>query len=118
MPSERLNVVVTRRLPDAVETRLKELFNVTLRDDDTPMTREELVAAVQTADVLVPCITDKIDAGLIGQAGDRLKLIANFGAGIDHVDVNTARQRGILVSNTPGVVTEDTADMTLALMLS
>jgi len=82
------------------------------------MTREELVAAVQTADVLVPCITDKIDAGLIGQAGDRLKLIANFGAGIDHVDVNTARQRGILVSNTPGVVTEDTADMTLALMLS
>lgn len=118
MPSERLNVVVTRRLPDAVETRLKELFNVTLRDDDTPMTREELVAAVQSADVLVPCITDKIDAGLIGQAGDRLKLIANFGAGIDHVDVNTARQRGILVSNTPGVVTEDTADMTLALMLS
>ena len=118
MRSERLNVVVTRRLPDAVETRLKELFNVTLRDDDTPMTREELVAAVQTADVLVPCITDKIDAGLIGQAGDRLKLIANFGAGIDHVDVNTARQRGILVSNTPGVVTEDTADMTLALMLS
>lgn len=118
MPSERLNVVVTRRLPDAVETRLKELFNVTLRDDDTPMTREELVAAVQTADVLVPCITDKIDAGLIGQAGDRLKLIASFGAGIDHVDVNTARQRGILVSNTPGVVTEDTADMTLALMLS
>jgi len=118
MPSERLNVVVTRRLPDAVETRLKELFNVTLRDDDTPMTREELVAAVQTADVLVPCITDKIDAGLVGQAGDRLKLIANFGAGIDHVDVNTARQRGILVSNTPGVVTEDTADMTLALMLS
>ena len=118
MPSERLNVVVTRRLPDAVETRLKELFNVRLRDDDTPITREELVVAVQTADVLVPCITDKIDAGLIGQAGDRLKLIANFGAGIDHVDVNTARQRGILVSNTPGVVTEDTADMTLALMLS
>ena len=87
MPKERLNVVVTRRLPAAVETRLKELFNVTLRDDDTPMTRQELVDAVRSADVLIPCITDKIDAGLIGQAGERLKLIANFGAGIDHVDV-------------------------------
>ncbi len=118
MPKERLNVVVTRRLPSAVETRLKELFNVTLRDDDTPMTREELVNAVQLADVIIPCITDKIDAGLIGQAGPNLKLIANFGAGIDHVDVNTARQRGILVSNTPDVVTDDTADMTLALMLA
>lgn len=118
MPKERLNVVVTRRLPSAVETRLKELFNVTLRDDDTPMTREDLVNAVQLADVIIPCITDKIDAGLIGQAGPNLKLIANFGAGIDHVDVNTARQRGILVSNTPDVVTDDTADMTLALMLA
>ncbi len=118
MPKERLNVVVTRRLPAAVETRLKELFNVTLRDDDTPMTRQELVDAVRSADVLIPCITDKIDAGLIGQAGERLKLIANFGAGIDHVDVNTARQRGILVSNTPDVVTDDTADMTMALMMA
>ena len=118
MPKERLNVVVTRRLPEAVETRLKELFNVTLRDDDTPMTRQELVDAVRSADVLIPCITDKIDAGLIGQAGERLKLIANFGAGIDHVDVNTARQRGILVSNTPDVVTDDTADMTMALMMA
>jgi len=118
MPKERLNVVVTRRLPAAVETRLKELFNVTLRDDDTPMTRQELVDSVRSADVLIPCITDKIDAGLIGQAGERLKLIANFGAGIDHVDVNTARQRGILVSNTPDVVTDDTADMTMALMMA
>ena len=118
MPKERLNVVVTRRLLAAVETRLKELFNVTLRDDDTPMTRQELVDAVRSADVLIPCITDKIDAGLIGQAGERLKLIANFGAGIDHVDVNTARQRGILVSNTPDVVTDDTADMTMALMMA
>lgn len=118
MPKERLNVVVTRRLPAAVETRLEELFNVTLRDDDTPMTRQELVDAVRSADVLIPCITDKIDAGLIGQAGERLKLIANFGAGIDHVDVNTARQRGILVSNTPDVVTDDTADMTMALMMA
>lgn len=117
MPSKRLSVVVTRRLPEVVETRLSELFDVTLRSDDTPMTRGELVDAVQTADVLVPTVTDQIDAGLIGQAGDRLKLIANYGAGFDHIDVSTARSRGILVSNTPGVVTDDTADMVMALML-
>ena len=117
MSSKRLSVVVTRRLPDAVETRLKELFDVRLRETDIPMTQAELTAAVKDADVLVPTLTDKIDAGLIGQAGDRLRLIANFGAGIDHIDVDTARSRGILVSNTPGVVTEDTADMTLALIL-
>jgi glyoxylate reductase len=118
MPSGRLSVVVTRRLPEPVETRMKELFDVELRDPDTPMTREELVAAMRRADVLVPTITDAIDAGLLGQAGDKLKLIANYGAGVDHIDVATARQRGILVSNTPGVVTEDTADMTIALMLA
>ena len=118
MPRERLSVVVTRRLPDAVETRLKELFDVTLRDDDTPMTRDELIAAVQTADVLVPTVTDAIDAGLIGRASEKLKLIANYGAGVDHIDVATARQRGILVSNTPGVLTDDTADMTMGLILA
>jgi glyoxylate reductase len=115
---ERLSVVVTRRLPEAVETRLSELFDVRLRDDDTPMTRSELVEAVQDADVLVPTVTDTIDAGLIGQAGERLKLIANYGAGVDHIDVETARRRGVLVSNTPGVLTDDTADMTMALILS
>jgi glyoxylate reductase len=118
MPAGRLSVVVTRRLPEPVETRLKELFDVDLRDPDTPMTREELAAAVKRADVLVPTITDQIDAGLLAQAGDKLKLIANYGAGVDHIDVATARQRGILVSNTPGVVTEDTADMTMALILA
>jgi glyoxylate reductase len=118
MPAQRLSVVVTRRLPDAVETRLKELFDVDLRDPDTKMSREELAAAMQRADVLVPCVTDTIDAALIAQAGERLKLIANYGAGVDHIDVATARQRGILVSNTPGVVTDDTADMALALMLA
>jgi glyoxylate reductase len=117
MPSERLSVVVTRRLPEVVETRLMELFDVRLREDDAPMTRAELVEAIQDCDVLVPTLTDDIDAGLIGQAGERLKLIANYGAGFDHIDVNTARQRGILVSNTPGVVTDDTADMTMALIL-
>lgn len=118
MPAQRLSVVVTRRLPEPVETRMKELFNVELRENDKKMTRDELAAAMQRADVLVPCVTDQIDAGLIGQAGDKLKLIANYGAGIDHIDVATARQRGILVSNTPGVVTEDTADMTMALILA
>ena len=118
MPNKRLSVVVTRRLPDVVETRMKELFDVTLRDTDTAMTREELADAMRRADVLVPTITDDIDTSLLGQAGDRLKLIANYGAGVDHIDVHTARQRGILVSNTPGVVTDDTADMTMALMLA
>ena len=118
MPRERLSVVVTRRLPEAVETRLSELFDVRLREDDTPMTRAELVEAVKTADVLVPTLTDNIDAGLIAQASEKLKLIANYGAGVDHIDVATARQRGVLVSNTPGVVTDDTADMTIALILA
>ena len=117
MPGKRLSVVVTRRLPEVVETRLKELFNVTFRDDDTPMTTDELAAAMATADVLVPTITDQIDAALLARAGDKLKLIANYGAGVDHIDVATARQRGIHVSNTPGVVTEDTADMVMALIL-
>jgi glyoxylate reductase len=97
---------------------MTELFNLRLRDDDRPMTRAELVAAMQEADVLVPTVTDEIDAGLIGQAGPKLRLIASYGAGVDHIDVETARRRGILVSNTPGVLTDDTADMTLALMLA
>ncbi|KZX96182.1 MAG: 2-hydroxyacid dehydrogenase [Sulfitobacter sp.] len=118
MSKKRLSVVVTRRLPEAVETRLSELFAVTLREDDRPMTREELGAAMRQADVLVPTITDEIDAPLITQAGERLKLIANYGAGVDHIDVATARQRGVLVSNTPGVLTDDTADMTMALILA
>ncbi|MEZ5777894.1 MAG: D-glycerate dehydrogenase [Paracoccaceae bacterium] len=118
MGSERLSVVVTRRLPDVVETRMKELFNVELRDPDTRMSREELGAAIRRADVLVPCVTDHVDATLLAQAGEKLKLIANYGAGVDHIDVASARQRGVLVSNTPGVVTEDTADMTMALILA
>lgn len=118
MPTKRLSVVVTRRLPEVVETRMKELFDVTLREDDSPMSKHELREAVQSADVLVPTITDEIDAGLLGSAGKQLKLIANYGAGVDHIDVESARRRGILVSNTPGVVAEDTADMVMALMLA
>lgn len=118
MPTGRLSVVVTRRLPEPVETRMKELFDVELRDPDTRMSREELARAMAEADVLVPTITDQIDAGLIAEAGPRLRLIASYGAGFDHIDVISARQRGILVSNTPNVVTEDTADMAMALILA
>ncbi|WP_166416983.1 2-hydroxyacid dehydrogenase [Cochlodiniinecator piscidefendens] len=117
MASERLSVVVTRRLPEVVETRMSELFDVELRETDTPMTRDELVNAMKRADVLVPTITETIDANMLAAAGEQLKLIANFGAGVDNIDVSSARQRGILVANTPGVVTDDTADMTMALIL-
>lgn len=116
--SKRLSVAVTRRLPEAVETRMKELFDVSLRDSDSKLSRDELVALMRSNDVLVPTVTDLIDANMLAQAGEKLKLIANYGAGVDHIDVTSARQRGVLVSNTPGVVTEDTADMTMALILA
>ena len=118
MTGRRLSVVVTRRLPERVEARMGELFDVTLNSGDRPMSREALAEAMKHADVLVPSLTDRIDAGLLAGAGEGLKLIANYGAGVDHIDVATARQRGILVTNTPGVQADDTADMTLALMLA
>ncbi|MEG2312708.1 MAG: D-glycerate dehydrogenase, partial [Brevundimonas sp.] len=118
MSVRKLNVVLTRRLPDAVETRMRELFNAELNLTDQPMGREALAAALQRADVLVPTITDRIDADLINGAGEQLKLIANFGAGIDHIDVDAAAARKIIVSNTPGVLTEDTADIAMSLILS
>ena len=118
MPSQRLNVVVTRRLPEPVETRMKELLDVKLRDEDTQFSHDELIEAMKSCDVLVTTITDTIDSDMITQSGERLKLIANFGAGVDHIDVLTARQHGILVSNTPDVATEDTADMTIALVMA
>jgi len=111
-------VVVTRKLPDTVETRMCELFDTRLNLADKPMSRAELTAAVATADVLVPTLTDRIDAALIGEAGPQLRLIANFGNGVDHIDVTAAHDRGIMVTNTPGVLTEDTADMTMALILA
>jgi glyoxylate reductase len=111
-------VVITRKLPDPVETRMRELFDARLNIDDVPMTQPELVAAVKEANVLVPTITDRIDAALIAQAGENLKLIANFGNGVDNIDVVEAAKKGIIVTNTPNVLTEDTADMTMALMLA
>ncbi|HEX8471474.1 MAG TPA: NAD(P)-dependent oxidoreductase, partial [Brevundimonas sp.] len=118
MSSPKLKVVLTRRLPDAVETRMRELFDAELNLRDRPMDRAALEAAVQRADVLVPTITDEIDADLINGAGDQLKMIANFGAGVDHIDIDAAVARGIIVTNTPGVLTEDTADLAMSLILA
>jgi glyoxylate reductase len=111
-------VVITRKLPDRVETRMRELFDAQLNLDDKPMSQAELATAMKNADVLVPTVTDRIDASVLSQSGERLKLIANFGNGVDNIDVATALQRGITVTNTPGVLTEDTADMTMALILA
>jgi len=111
-------VIVTRKLPDAIETRMRELFDARLNVDDHPMDQAELIEAVQKCDVLVPTITDRIDSKVLVRAGERLKLIANFGTGVDNVDVKTALERGITVTNTPGVLTEDTADLTMALILA
>lgn len=118
MRSQRLSVVVTRRLPEPVEARLGELFDVTLRGDDAAMSRDDLIAAARGADILVPTLSERIDAEFLAAAGERLKLIANYGAGIDHIDVLAARRAGVLVSNTPGVSAEDTADITMGLILS
>ena len=118
MAKKKPLVVITRKLPDAIETRLMELFDVRLNVDDEAMSEAELTEAVKTADVLVPTITDTIDAKLIAAAGKKLKLIANYGTGVDHVDLAAAREKGITVTNTPDVLTEDTADMTMALILA
>ncbi|SDG41477.1 glyoxylate reductase [Limimonas halophila] len=116
--SKKPVVIVTRRLPDIIETRMMELFDARLNVDDHPMSRADLIEAVQQADVLVPTVTDRIDAELIAQAGPNLGLIANFGTGVDNIDLKAAHERGITVTNTPGVLTEDTADMTMALVLA
>ena len=111
-------VFLTRRLPESTETRMRELFDARLREEDTPLAHAELCAAAETADVLVPTVTDRIDAEVIASAGDQLKLIASFGTGVDHIDLAAAKARGITVTNTPGVLTEDTADVAMALMLA
>ena len=117
-PTKKPIVIVTRKLPDVVETRMRELFDARLNVDDKPLTQAELVAALQSAHVLVPTVTDRIDKAVLAQAGPDLKLIANFGTGVDNIDLDTARNRHIIVTNTPGVLTEDTADMTMALILA
>ena len=117
-PRKKPLVVVTRKLPDAIETRMMELFDTRLSADDHAMSQMELTEAVKTADVLVPTVTDRIDAQILAHANPNLRLIASFGTGVDHIDLASARQRGITVTNTPGVLTEDTADMTMALILA
>ncbi len=118
MAAKKPKVIVTRKLPDPVETRMRELFDTELNLTDTPLTRAQLEDAVARADVLAPTITDHIDAELIARAGPKLKLIANYGAGVDHIDVPAAIAKGLIVTNTPGVLTEDTADLTMALMMA
>ena len=118
MPRKGPSVIVTRKLPDVIETRMMELFDAKLNHDDAPMDRAALVDAMQACDVLVPTVTDRIDAALLARAGEQLKLIANYGTGVDNIDVEAAYKRGITVTNTPGVLTEDTADMTMALILA
>jgi len=110
-------VIVTQKLPDAIETRMMELFDTTLNDSDEPMTKAQMIDAVKTAEVLVPTLTDRLDGSVLAHANPNLKLIANYGTGVDHIDVEAAYARGITVTNTPGVLTEDTADMTMALIL-
>jgi len=118
MAAHKPKVVVTRKLPAPIEARMGELFDVTLNPDDTPMSPAALIAAIAEAEVLVPAITDRIDARVLAGAGTSLRMIANFGAGVDNIDVDAANARGIVVTNTPGVLTEDTADMTLALIMA
>ncbi len=118
MPPSKPLVVVTRKLPEVIETRMMELFDTRLNRDDRAMSQAELIEAVKAAHVLVPTVTDRIDKGVLSQAGDDLKLIATFGTGVDNIDVAAARERGITVTNTPGVLTEDTADMSMALILA
>ena len=118
MPKKKPLVIITRRLPDRVETRMCELFDTRLNIDDVAMSRAQLIEAVKAADVLVPTVTDRIDVEIIREAGPQLKLIANFGNGIDNIAIGAAIERGITVTNTPGVLTEDTADMTMALILA
>src|SRR4051794_34561223 len=118
MAARKPKVIVTRKLPDSVETRMRELFDTELNVTDEPMSRKQLIEAMARCDVLAPTITDKIDAALIAKAGERLKLIANFGAGVDHIDVAAANAAGVIVTNTPGVLTEDTADLTMTLMMA
>lgn len=118
MPNKKPKIIVTRKLPQEVETRMCELFDTQLNADDHSFSRAQLIEAVKTADCLVPTVTDKIDRSVISQAGERLKLIANFGNGVDNIDVEAAAEKGITVTNTPNVLTEDTADMTMGLMIA
>jgi glyoxylate reductase len=116
--SNKPSVILTRKLPDDIETRMRELFNTTLNENDEPFSKVQLIEALNKAEVLVPTVTDKIDEELINSSGENLKLIASFGTGVDHIDLKAAKKKGIIVTNTPGVLTEDTADVVMSLILA
>jgi len=116
--SNKPSVILTRKLPEDIETRMRELFNTTLNENDKPFSKVQLMDALNKAEVLVPTVTDKIDEELIKSSGENLKLIASFGTGVDHIDLKAAKKKGILVTNTPGVLTEDTADVVMSLILA
>ena len=116
--SNKPSVILTRKLPEDIETRMRELFNTTLNENDKPFSKVQLMDALNKAEVLVPTVTDKIDEELIKSSGENLKLIASFGTGVDHIDLRAAKKKGILVTNTPGVLTEDTADVVMSLILA
>ncbi|MDA7846364.1 D-glycerate dehydrogenase [Amylibacter sp.] len=118
MPNSGFKVIVTRKLPNIVQSRLKELFDVEFSQNDIPLSRNELLEAMKRAEVLVPTLNDNIDASLLAEAGNKLKLLANYGSGVDHIDVEAAHKQGILVSNSPTISSSDTADMTIALILA
>ena len=118
MSRNRPSVIVTRKLPDVIETRMMELFDTRLNEEDKLFDKGDLIEAVKTATVLVPTVTDRVDAAILAHANPELRLIANYGTGVDNIDVEAAYKRGITVTNTPDVLTEDTADMTMALILA
>ena len=117
MASQRPRVVVTRKLPDLIETRMMELFDAHLNLNDQPFTRDELLNAAQTADVLVPTVTDRIDSDILLNSGAQLKLVANYGTGVDHIDLQSAKKKNITVTNTPDVLTDATAEIAMLLIL-
>lgn len=110
-------IVVTRRLPGAIEARLAELGDTRLNEADRTLDPSALAAALAEAEILVATVTDRLDTAALAGAGERLGLIANFGVGVDHIDLDAAAARGIAVTNTPDVLTEDTADLAMALIL-
>ncbi|MDP6572892.1 MAG: D-glycerate dehydrogenase [Rhodospirillales bacterium] len=118
MAKKKALVHVTRKLPDVIETRMMELFDAKLNLDDKPLGKDGLTAAVKETQILVPTVTDRLDAEVLAAAGKKLRLIANYGTGIDHIDLDAAHKKGIVVTNTPDVLTEDTADMTMAIILA
>ncbi|MBI1391333.1 MAG: D-glycerate dehydrogenase [Alphaproteobacteria bacterium] len=118
MRETTMRVAVTRKLPDPIEARLKSLFDATLSEAETPLPQPALIDLARDHQILAATLGDALDADFFRKAGDKLKLIANFGAGVDHIDIAAAAAHGVTVTNTPSVLAEDAADMAMALMLA